>query len=74
MLAQDCQGHSATIDASSWPEGTYIAIVRTPRRRHLAETDHKTVRTKNKPRTDYCAAVPGLKKKDNGTGSARLTP
>ncbi len=30
MLAQDCQGHSATIDASSWPEGTYIAIVRTP--------------------------------------------
>ena len=30
MLAQDCQGNSATIDASSWPEGTYIAIVRTP--------------------------------------------
>ncbi len=30
MLAQDCQGHSAAIDASSWPEGTYIAIVRTP--------------------------------------------
>ena len=30
MLAQDCQGHSAAIDASNWPEGTYIAVVRTP--------------------------------------------
>ena len=30
MSIQNCNGHSATIDVGSWPEGTYIAIVRTP--------------------------------------------
>ena len=29
MYGQDCKGHSAMIDVSGWPDGTYIAIVRT---------------------------------------------
>lgn len=29
MAAQQCTGHAAMVDVSGWPEGTYLAVVRT---------------------------------------------